>query len=485
MSKKPFYITTTLPYVNADAHVGHALEQIRADIVARWKRLTGHEVFFNTGTDEHGNKIYQKAIETGQDVQAYVDYYAERFKKLKKVLNLSYDNFIRTTDLHHIAAAQAFWKICLDKGDIYKKNYKTKYCTGCEMEKTDSELDEKGRCLIHPQLEIEIIEEENYFFRYSKYQQSLLDLYQAHPDLVIPHTRLNEIKSFVSNGLQDFSISRLKSKMPWGIPVPGDDEQVMYVWFDALVNYIAAIGWPENMDKFKKWAIESGGMVQYCGKDNLRPQAAMWQAMLLSASLPASKNIIIDGFVTGEGGIKMSKSMGNIVDPIDVVNEYGTDALRYMVARELHCFEDSPFSLERVKEAYNSGLANGLGNLVSRVMKMATTHLEGSVEILDEVGGKNIPEDFINFLEGFEIQQASHVVWKHIAECDAYIQETQPFKLVKVDKEKALVIIRELVQRVYAIACMLESILPETSEKIKTIIREHRMPEIPLFVRKD
>jgi methionyl-tRNA synthetase len=234
-----FYLTTTLPYVNDRPHIGFALEIVQADAVARFRRLSGDDVFFNFGTDEHGQKIYDKAREAGEEPQAYADRYATTFRELKDALNLSYDAFIRTTDAHHVAAAQEFWRRCAAAGDIYKKNYKIKYCVGCELEKTDSELVD-GKCPLHPNLEVQLVEEENYFFKLSKYQERLLELYDSHPDFVVPDFRLNEIRSLIAkDGLQDFSISRLKSKLPWGIPVPGDESQVMYVWFDALINYIS------------------------------------------------------------------------------------------------------------------------------------------------------------------------------------------------------------------------------------------------------
>ncbi|KKT74648.1 MAG: Methionine-tRNA ligase, partial [Parcubacteria group bacterium GW2011_GWB1_44_7] len=276
-----FYITTTLPYVNAEPHIGFAMEVIRADVMARWKRAQGFEVFFNTGTDERGAKIFEAAKKAGQEPQTYVDEAAKKFQALIPLLNLSEPNFIRTTDSHHIKAAREFWKICAKNGHIYKKPYKIKYCVGCELEKTDSELVD-GKCPLHPTREIEEIEEENYFFKFSAFQKPLLDFYEKKPDFVVPDFRFNEIKSFVKRGLEDFSISRLKEKMPWGIEVPDDSEHTMYVWFDALVNYISAIGWPDDLERFKKWQIDSGGMVQYCGKDNLRQQSAMWQAMLMA-----------------------------------------------------------------------------------------------------------------------------------------------------------------------------------------------------------
>ena len=244
-----YYITTTLPYVNSDPHVGFALEIIRADCLARYHRLIGDKVFFNTGTDEHGQKIYQKALEKKRDPQEYVNEYAERFGLLKKSLNLSYNSFVRTTDEHHVKAAQKFWKIVFKNGFIYKKNYKIKYCVGCELEKQDSDL-EDGFCPDHPGKKLEIREEENYFFKFSAFEDQLLELYKNNPDFVVPANRQKEILNFVESGLRDFSISRLKEKMPWGVPVPGDETQVMFVWFDALVNYISALGWPEDKEKF-------------------------------------------------------------------------------------------------------------------------------------------------------------------------------------------------------------------------------------------
>jgi len=479
--KKPFYITTTLPYVNAKAHIGHALEFTRADIIARYKKLSGFEVFFNTGADEHGIKIYKKAQEEGKEVQAYVDEYAQKLKDVLKMLGVSEDiNFIRTTDENHIKAAQEFWRRCDKNGFIYKKNYKIKYCVGCELQKSDSEL-VNGKCPDHPDLELELIDEENYFFKFSALGDRLLKFYEENPKFVIPDFRFNEIKAFVKRGLSDFSISRLKSKMPWGIEVPGDENQVMYVWFDALVNYISAIGWPDDLEKFNKWQVETGGMVQYCGKDNLRQQSAMWQAMLMAADLPNSKTIVIDGFITGAGGIKMSKSLGNVVDPMELINEYGTDALRYYLAREVSSFEDTPFTKEMFKESYNANLANGLGNLVSRVMKMAESNLSEPVSITEKFSS----EEYVKCIESYDIQKATDLIWKKIAEVDSKIQSTQPFKLVKTDKEKGCEIIKELVKDLSAISDLLLPILPETSEKIKALIISNKSPEKPLFLRKE
>ncbi len=480
MKSKNFYITTTLPYVNSDPHIGFAMEVVRADVIARSKKLAGYEVFFNTGTDEHGLKIYNKAVEEGKDVQKYVDFYALKFKGLISALGLSPEiHFIRTTDAHHMKSAQHFWTLCKKAGDIYKKAYKIKYCVGCELEKTDSELVD-GKCLIHPQLTLEIIEEENYFFRFSKYQQPLLDLYKKNPQLVVPETRFNEIRAFVERGLEDFSISRLRSKMPWGVPVPGDDKQVMYVWFDALVNYISTLGWPENTEQFKKF-WEQGTPVQYCGKDNLRQQSAMWQAMLISAGLPPTHTIVIDGFVTGLGGVKMSKSLGNVYNPYDIVAEYGTDALRYFVLRELSPFEDSPFTIEQFKQSYNANLANGLGNLVSRVMKMAVSY-EVSFEALP-IESNRLAGLVAKHVENFELNKALDEVWKTIATLDAFIQSNAPFKKIKINKDEAHIDIRFLLSGLTEISNVLQPFLPATAEAIADCLKNKKVPEKPLFMR--
>ncbi len=474
---KKVYITTTLPYVNADPHVGFAMELVRADIINRFKKLGGSDVFFNTGTDEHGVKIFNRAQEEGKDINEFVDENSEKFRDLIKLLNIDQDiHFIRTTDDKHIKAAQEIWNRCKANGDIEKKIYKTKYCTGCELEKTESELVD-GKCTIHPNIDIEIREEENYFFKFSKYQQKLLDLYKQ-DNFVTPDTRLKEIKMFVERGLEDFSISRLKEKMPWGVPVPEDEEHVMYVWFDALTSYISTLDWPENGNFEKYWSLDNQ-IIQYAGKDNLRQQSAMWQAMLMSAGLPNSTNIVINGFITS-GGQKMSKSMGNVVDPREVVGVFGAEAFRYFVARELSTFEDSDFTMQGFKEAYNANLANGLGNLVSRIMKMAETNLTEAVET-----DGTMYEDFSKYLNNFEIQKAVNYIWEEIGKLDAHIQTSEPFKLVKTNREEAQKIIKELVEGLARIASTLEPLMPDTSTAIKGLISKNTSPVTPLFPRMD
>ena len=454
--KSPFYITTTLPYVNAEPHIGFALEIVQADALARTYRLLGSEVLFNTGTDEHGLKIHRKAQEEGKETQQYVDEYAATFGVLKDMLNLSYDRFIRTTDTNHKAAAQEFWKRCAANNDIYKKNYTVKYCIGCELEKTESELVD-GKCPLHPNLELEHIDEENYFFRFSKYQQQLLDLYEKNPDFVQPAHRLQEIRNFVEAGLEDFSISRLKSKMPWGVPVPGDEDHVMYVWFDALVNYISTLGWPDDTASFEKWWPGT----QVAGKDNLRQQAAMWQAMLLSAQLPPSKNIFIHGFITVDKK-KMSKSLGNVIRPADAVDQYGTDAVRYYLLREIPSLDDGDFSYQRMEELYNADLANELGNLVMRVTNLASK--DGLiVEVPEREKAPEVYAPVFEKCQSFQFAAALEELWSKVKGYNKKIDAFEPWKKSAEERKEFLI---EILQELNLFSIALEPFLPTTSATI-------------------
>lgn len=472
--KKPVYITTTLPYVNAPLHMGHALEFIRADAIARHMELLGHDVFFNTGTDEHGQKIYTKAVAAGKDPQTFVDEAFKVFKSQVEAFGISDGaHFIRTTDEHHVKAAQEFWKRVSDNGYIYKKSYQAKYCVGCESEKTDSEL-VNGECPLHPGVKIELIDEENYFFKLSALQDKLLAFYEGSPNFIVPQFRYNEMKAFVLRGLEDFSISRLKEKMSWGVPVPGDDNQVMYVWFDALSNYISTLGWPENMETFNKY-WKDGNPIQYCGKDNTRFQGVIWQAMLLASELPNSHNIVVNGFITGEGGVRMSKTLGNVVDPLEMAREYGTDALRMFLLTEVSSFEDSPFTVERFKDAYNANMANGLGNLASRILTLSEKYIEPIVDM----------PSYNNTIENFDIQKTMENIRGTISELDKYINDSKPFTVVKTDENAAKEIIRECVKRLAQIAISLRPFIPETSIKLEQLIKENKKPVTPLFLRKD
>jgi len=467
--KNKFYITSTIAYVNADPHIGFALEVIEADVLARFHKSLGDEVFFNTGTDEHGAKIFEKAKEKGITPQELCDEEAKKYQELKSALNLSYNSFIRTTDEKHIKAAQEFWRICKENGDIYKKNYKTKYCVGCELQKTESDLVD-GKCPLHPNREIEIIEEENYFFRFSKYQEKLLDLYKNNPSFVLPQKRLNEIKAFVERGPEDFSISRIKSKMPWGVPVPDDPEHVMYVWFEAFVNYISALGWPDDQENFKKW----WPAVQVCGKDNLRQQSAMWQAMLMATKIESSKQIFINGFFISNGQ-KMSKSLGNVISPFEMAEKFGTDATRYLLLSFGNFGEDIDVTMERLTEKYNADLANGLGNLVSRVIKLAE-----NITTSDIAKSDNSP--ISDLIQQLELGRALEYIWKIVQEDNKFIEDNKPWELVKTDKEKFEVVMKKLFADLFIISNELTCFMPETSEKIKKALENKKLGEV-LFQR--
>lgn len=471
------YITTTLPYVNADPHLGHALEFVQADVLARSWRLAGDDVFFSTGTDEHGQKIFEAGQKAGQEMQNYVNQYASEFKKLDAALDLSNDAFIRTTDLAHITAAQKMWRLCDANGDIYKKEYSGLYCIGCESFKTEKELAD-GKCPIHPNLVPEHISEENYFFTFQKYQDRLL-AYLERTDTVIPEWRRAEAMVFVKGGLEDFSISREKKRLSWGIPVPGDDTQVMYVWFDALTNYISTLGWPHSAeaprgtpDLFEKFWVH-GKTLQMAGKDQVRFQSLMWQAMLMSANIKNTDRVFYHGFITS-GGQKMSKSLGNVINPHELVKKYGTDATRYLLLRHVNPMEDSDVTWERLDEWYTANLANGLGNLVARVMKLAETYLSKAPKIPDL---KEIVPETKKYVDAFEFNKAMDHLWFRIQYLDERIQELKPFETVKINKITGQKQIRHLLMQLAKIAVLLEPFMPDTGKKILDAIRENKKPD--------
>lgn len=475
------YLTTTLPYVNADPHIGFALELLHADSLARSWRLNGEEVFFTTGTDEHGQKILQASEKAGQDVQAYVDHYAAEFEKLKQALSITNDAFIRTTEPRHRAAAQEMWRRCEAAGDIYKKSYTGLYCVGCEAYKTEKEMTEEKHCLIHPHLLLEEITEENYFFRFSKYQDKLLT-YLEKPASVFPEWRRQEAINFVKGGLEDFSISRETARLSWGIPVPGDDTQVMYVWFDALTNYISTLGWPEeegNFDTF--W--NGGTVLQMAGKDQVRFQSLMWQAMLFSAAIKNTDTVFYHGFINS-GGQKMSKSLGNVISPYELVEKYGTEATRYLLLRHVHPAEDSDVTWERLDEWYLANLVNGLGNLVARVMKLAEDNLTGPIQL--QKGDMDIDPAFTHKLESFAFNEAVDYIFAIIGECDAFMTAKAPYKKVKSPDDGIANEGREdityLVRKLALIGTHLAPIMPGTSERVLDAVATNTKPE-NLFLR--
>jgi methionyl-tRNA synthetase len=468
--QKAKYITTTLPYVNADPHIGHALEFVQADTLARYWRLLGHEVFFNTGTDEHGQKIAQKADEKGENRQSYVDHYAAEFNRLKDALNLSYDHFIRTSSPEHKTAAQEIWRRCAAKGDIYKKSYTGLYCVGCELFYTEKELDENKCCLIH-KTPVEEVEEENYFFRLSKYQDALIALLSKESSIT-PEWQRQWALEFVKGGLEDLSISRQKNRMDWGVPVPGDDDHVMYVWFDALTNYISTLGWPEEGGNFRKYWTD-GETLQLAGKDQVRFQSIIWQAMLLSAEIKPTDTVYYHGFINS-GGQKMSKSLGNVISPYEMVARYGTDATRYILLRHVHPFDDSDLTWEKMDEVYTANLVNGLGNAVSRVMRLAELYLpvdseKQTFELSSVEVNKSVGEYKFNY--------ALDRIFAEITAIDEKITETEPFKLIKTDPHSAVEIIISLIGSIYRVGYLLKPFMPHTSVLIMDAVMQHKKPD--------
>jgi len=470
--RNPKYITTTLPYVNASPHIGHALEFVQADTLARHWRLAGHEVFFNLGVDEHGQKIAEKADAAGIPRQTYVDTYAAEFDNLKAGLNLSNDSFIRTTSRAHQQAAQELWRRCDQQGDIYKKQYQGLYCVGCESFKVASDLLD-GKCPDHD-VPPEEISEENYFFKLSKYQP-YLEEYLSKTKSIFPEWRREEALKFVQSGLEDLSISREISRMDWGVPVPDDDGHVMYVWFDALTNYISCLGWPADVNgNFQKF-WEQNDTLQMAGKDQIRFQSIIWQAMLQSAGLAATDTVFYHGFINSEGK-KMSKSLGNVIDPYDLIEKYGTDAARYLLLRHVHPTDDSDITWEKLDEWYTANLVNGLGNLTARIMKMAETHLPSPVAIENSVYIDNSP------LTHFAFQSVLDNIWSQIGVLDEYITENEPFRVIKSEPEVAKEMITKLVKDLHVVGYALQASMPHTAEMILEAVATNKKPD-NLFTR--
>jgi methionyl-tRNA synthetase len=497
--KNSFYITTAIHYANAGPHLGHAYEGLLADIVARYKREKGMPTFFLTGTDEHGDKILRSAKKVDMGPQAFVDMNAQKFKDLYEAMSLSNDEFIRTSDQKkHWPGAIALWNTIKETGDIYKGVYKGLYCVGCEAFKTEKDLVD-GKCPDH-KIAPEEIEEENYFFKLSKYADEIIKLIESDTIRILPEARKNEMLALVKEGIEDISFSRPERDIPWGIPVPGEPGQNMYVWCDALFNYISALGYgTEHDENFKKfWPAD----VHIVGKDILRFHAIFWPAMLLSAKLPLPKNIWVHGMITSDGQ-KMSKSIGNVVDPMEYIRDYGPDAFRYFLAREIPPFEDGDFSEEKFVTAYNANLANGLGNLVSRTIKMTQTYFGGTIKKKEEyvdvpllirrdlfkgteyLQGYSIPytiewailPEYQEKMEAFEVQQAADVIWKFIGLLDGYITKHEPFKLIKEDREKTENILWNILYGLYFVGVMVVPFMPDTAKKIWTAIGVDNMDE--------
>lgn len=460
---KHVYITTAIPYVNGEPHAGHALEFIQADAFARyWRGRLGHtHVHLQTGSDENSLKNVQAAEKAGEDVATFVERHAAKFQELIPLMNLSFDDFIRTREERHIKGAQKLWSACKPE-DIYKKPYKGLYCVGCEIFYTEAECPD-GICPIH-KTELEMIEEENYFFRLSAYQERLEELIEKDELKIMPKERKNEVLSFIRQGLQDFSISRSQERAKhWGIPVPGDEAQVMYVWFDALSNYINAIGYADDAPEFERFWGEGARKTHIIGKDITRFHAIYWPAMLLSAGILLPTEIYVHGFFTVEGE-KMSKSLGNVTHPRELVDRYGNDALRYFMLREIPYNADGDLSKARLDERH-SELANRLGNLVGRVAAMANSYFEGKLDRV-EMKWHDREEKLDTAMNELRFKAYIDEVFEVVDHANEIIDHEEPFKLVKVDPDRAKKILSELAEMIRFCGRRLAPIIPEASAEI-------------------
>lgn len=466
--KSKYYITTAIPYANADPHIGFALELLYADVMARYQRLLGKDVYLLTGTDEHGQKMLKTAKEAGKATDIYAKEKSAVYQMLADEWNITNNDFIRTTEERHIKSAQEFWRKSFETGDIYKKNYTGLYCVGCESFKTEKDLID-GKCPDH-KVAPEVLSEENYFFKLSKYQEPLQFFFEQNPEFVYPEHRFKEMKNILKSGLEDVSISRNKEKLPWGIPVPGDDAQVMYVWFDALTNYITALGWGTKKDKLfqKYWPADA----HVIGKEINRFHSLLWPAMLMSAGVDLPKQIAVHGWITVNGQ-KMSKTIGNVINPLELTDKYPLDAVRYFLMREIQFDSDGDYSDSKFLERYNADLANGLGNLTNRILVMIEKYCDGVVpetvtaneEIINFA--KQIAAEYNDAMRFWRFDRALESVWKFIAYGDQIISDKQPWSMVKVGKnEEVCDLLHHLAEALRHIAVMIWPIMPETAEKI-------------------
>lgn len=472
MAKK-YYLTTAIPYVNAKPHIGHALEYVVADAVHRYFESKGYDTRLVSGADENALKNVQAAEASGQEVKKFLDKHSQIFEEFYKKLDVDLDEFRRGSDEKlHWPGVQKLWKLADKAGDIYKKKYKGLYCVGCEAFKTEKELVD-GKCPDHDK-EPEVVEEENYFFKLSKYEKRLKELIGTDQYKIIPQKRKNEVLSFIEQGLEDFSISRTKERARGvGVPVPGDPDQKIYVWFDALTIYMTGSGWGYDQELWEKyWPAE----LHIIGKDIIRFHAIYWPAMLLSAELPLPKKLLVHGFIHS-GGRKMSKTIGNIIDPYEVIEKYGVEATRYYLLSQIPTLDDGDFTIERFKKVYQANLANGLGNLVSRVAGMA----EGAGLRVEKDGGREISKDVAESIERFELNIALELIWKKIKDADILINDREVWALEEKEQKGVLT---TLVNDIRQIATDLKPFLPKTAEKI---LKTYQGPEIksvkPLFPR--
>ena len=468
-----FYITTAIPYVNAKPHIGHALEFVQADVTTRYHKIIGDETILLSGGDENALKNVQAAEKENIPIQKFVDKNSQLFADLAQKLNVHFDVFQKGSDAKHHSSSQKLWELCNKNGDIYKKEYKGLYCVGCELFYEKGELNEKGECFEHPGKRLDEVSENNYFFKLSKYQNKIKDLIESNMLKIIPEERKHEALSFIKQGLKDISISRSNERAKnWGVPVPNDLTQKMYVWFDALNIYQSGIGsgWDER--QYKKWWPAN---LHVIGKGILRFHAIYWPAFLLSAGLTLPKEIFVNEYITVNGQ-KMSKTIGNVINPIPLIDKYGTDALRYYLLAKISPFADGDFTESKLKETYNADLANGLGNLAARVAKLCEK------VTIDESPSPSLSKGYKDDIDNFRFNEVLENIWSKIRILDQQINANRPWKIT--DEEKLKQLLQSYVDKIIFIAFELKPFLPETAEKIENQFKGPKITsQKPLFPR--
>ena len=469
-----FYLTNAIAYVNAGPHMGHALEAVQGDALARYHRMIGDDVFFLVGTDEHGSKIQQVAKEKGMEPEALADQNSALFLELHKRVNAANDDFIRTTSDLHVRAAQKMWRVLEEAGKFYEKEYEGKYCTGCEAFILDKDLAE-GQCPVHKRVP-DVLKEKNMFFKLSEYSEAIKEKVESGELTILPEARRNEFLSLLEDGLQDVSFSRPKKTLAWGIEVPGHEDQVMYVWCDALTNYISAIGYEKETPQFKTlWPAD----VHLIGKDIIRFHCGIWIGMLMAAGLPLPKAIYVHGFLTSEGQ-KMSKSLGNVVDPIALLDEWGVDPVRYYLLREVPSDEDGDFSKERFAVLYRDELQNTIGNLLRRSVTLIVKNFDGDLKPQEnEVGASLKPawEKYHKGFKNFDLKGAVESMVGLARAANKYVDDQKPWELAKADRVRLAVVLANLLTLCKAIGEMLQPIIPETAEKILKMVGGEKVVE--------